>query len=361
VLHFIELPGYRLGAAEEAINQTVALLEEWLTGLEQQDEQLVKELNDLPDRCRKDLAECERLWERLQRGTKPSAAQRQLACATVPERIQHYAVLRFQHLTLHWAVTVYRSLRGRLSDQKKEIGFCRNRLRDLQKAFEDKSAGVTGPLDDGQRTWLLPANCPTVDAAVQAAIRTLVADDWAALDQRLQAAVQHELAGLHRVCLMPGHQHFERLQNVMLRETERFLGERLSYDDAAALFLAQQPDEAARDAKLEAIRAKALPAVHADNADTTGEVEVLVAPATPAGQALAEAMQELQPHCRLVTDANPEEITVYREAIGLSLHDLPQLGPIARKAYESACAVEDFTPHARLDIAAWTPTCKARS
>jgi hypothetical protein len=159
---------------------------------------------------------------------------------------------------------------------------------------------------------------------------------------------------------MAGHMHFERLQNVMMREVERFLGERLQFDDAAALFLALQADEASLGAELETLHEYATPELLTQGVNPLHAFEIIVAPDSIAGKTITDALRERFPDSRAVLHADPEEITVYREAVGIGLYDLPQLGPAAKRAYESACAAEHFTPHSRLDIKAWAVTAAVK-
>jgi serine/threonine protein kinase len=354
ILGICDHPGKRLGAAEEAINLATACLEEWLKGLEDQQDQVAIKLIDAVERIQQEFGECERAYEKALRGSRPSQSQRHLAAVALPERIHRFVIHRFQYISLQWALTVYRSLRGRLSDQKKEVGYCRYRLHQLHGMFEAGAANQTAQ-DCPSHSIMLPQGCQSLAESVDRCLQAVSDADWDRLDQEVQRAIAQEFRGLHHACTLSGHQHLERLRTVMLREAERFLDERLEFDDAAALLLACTPPGEPLDTELATLHAEAAPEFTPDQIKGCRAIDVLCAPATPAGETLADAARRVVPGLRSLTDIDPEEILFYREVVGISIDSLPQFGPIGRQAYESACAIEHFTPHSRIDVEAWRP------
>ena len=80
------------------------------------------------------------------------------------------------------------SLRGLLSDELREVNFCRARLGELARAFEEKR-------EDGRPTGagreaavpgrsLFPGGCATLDEAAEQVFRGITAEQMAALDER---------------------------------------------------------------------------------------------------------------------------------------------------------------------------------
>jgi hypothetical protein len=99
---------------------------------------------------------------------------------------------------------------------------------------------------------------------------------------------------------------------------------------------------------------EAEPELAAARAAKGAALSLLAVPATPAGarvRALAEATLagvELRPA------AGGDDVVFYRELSGLTVADLPQMGPPARDAYQ-AHLDGDQPPHARRDVAWQVP------
>src|SRR5205085_8205428 len=101
---------------------------------------------------------------------------------------------------LRQVVAVFGGLRGRLGDVAGEVGFCRQRLDGLLAEFRrDDADARSGPAGAGG--FLLPAGCPSVDAAVNRLLDGVTADDLRELDRRAQAAVQAQFTSLAHACL----------------------------------------------------------------------------------------------------------------------------------------------------------------
>src|SRR5262249_39542273 len=81
-----------------------------------------------------------------------------------------------------------------------------------------------------------------------------------------------------------------------------------------------------------------------------GEACVLTVPATAAGERLKELARQAVPEAPWGFAQGRDQVIVYRAALQVPLADLPQLGQIARDAYQQMKSVEHFTPHARTDI-----------
>jgi serine/threonine protein kinase len=356
VLRFLDVPGQRLGTAEEAINQTILCLEEWLKELEQQQAHVAARLREMPDQIRRDLADCERVLERAQHGTPPSRERRQLALSGLPERIQLFVILRYQQLTLQWAVSVYRSLRGRISDQKKELAYCRSRLKDMHNELKDEAGGTEPLAAVSQVTTLLPNGAKTLDEVVDPCLQNFTTEDAARVDAAIQRQLEGHFDGLQPACQITGHQHFIRWRNVLLQAAQRELESLVKFEDAATTLMAngveRLPD------RLCVLHAEAKPGLCPAQGCTVREYALMQAPDTPAGKQLLLVGHDTITGLHTRTGQNPDEVVCYRETEGIMLVDLPQFGPLGKQAYDAAFGVEHFSPHARHDVVEWAPRKK---
>ena len=82
------------------------------------------------------------------------------------ELIRSYPKARYQSLILQQITRLYVSLRGLLSDQLREIGFCRHRLTELLDLLRP-AAGTNPSLLPAGGKCLLPKGCAALDDAVQ--------------------------------------------------------------------------------------------------------------------------------------------------------------------------------------------------
>ena len=125
---FMEEPGFRLAGAEEAIRQATWLIEQVL----QHHEPLLLELSAKADRAYERLQALRPALSEILGGGRKNAP----VVSELLELLRNYPKWRYQMLVLKRVHMVYTSLRGYLSDQMREIGFCRTRLTELIQALE---------------------------------------------------------------------------------------------------------------------------------------------------------------------------------------------------------------------------------
>src|SRR5262249_35922345 len=119
----IEQPEFRLAGAEEAVRQMVARME---AGLEPRE----PKYRDLARRAAQGYKPMPAVLRTLEKGAA-ARGRPPLAAADVVELLRSYARWRFESLVLQLVIGAYVSLRGQLSDQLREINFCRVRLGEL--------------------------------------------------------------------------------------------------------------------------------------------------------------------------------------------------------------------------------------
>jgi hypothetical protein len=284
------------------------------------------------------------------------------------ELLRSYPKWRYQGLVLQQVLGVYVSLRGHLTDTLREINFCRVRLAELAQVFEQGLTGI------GQKTgaaaslltpdpWsltgtvpgrnLFPDGCADLEQAVGRAEANTGEAELLQLDGRIQKMIKAQFVALVQVCLSSKNVT-RNVAQAMRAEAEAFFAERLAKADVARLFLQQHPNseeqahneiiglyeeavpEPSRTAQARAIAAQA-------------EVTVLLAPAGTDGDSLRRLARVALPETSLVTEAQGEDVILYREWSNLALTDLEHLGPLGQEAYRQLLA-SDCTPHARQDI-----------
>jgi eukaryotic-like serine/threonine-protein kinase len=354
IVRLIEKPEFRLAGAEEAARQFGTLFEKML----QHHEPLVKELRE------RATTAYERLLFVAETGQAPKTpsprrgAVKEAPAAEVVDLLRSYARCRYQALILQQVMTVCVGLRGQLTDQLREIGFCRTRLGELLGLLADPK-NVFGPdrLPSKVGRSLIPPGCKTLDEAVQQIEKGISPDDLLALDQRIQPVLKRQFRALVQVCL-GSSQALHTLKPLILHEAESFLDARLANADVVQMYLGQyvKGGEVNLDKLHEDLRGLFIAAAP----DLTGmasksEISVLALPPGPAEEQFRNVVEEALPEHDLVAIPSFDEIILYREQSQVPLATLKQVGAQAQDSYRQMLSVENFTPHARIDVEDWRP------
>jgi hypothetical protein len=380
VVCLIEQPLFRLAGAEEAIRQMSALIEKAL----QHHEQMGRECAQRAFTGYQNLTNLIQALKNMPPGK--TSRSRPLPVSPV-DMLRGYAKARYQTLILQHLCALYVALRGQLSDQMLEVGFCRNRLADLARSFEKTEDG-RGKRDDGSSSYssggssvfdgpglgeyLFPPELNTFEEAVSNLYSSDTNTDLQNLDQRIEAVIRHQFTALVHVCLAAKNL-LRNLGAAMQREAEMILAERLAATNVVDLYLTRQKQAGAdaqqvaedvaqafdqarphlrtlvTDARRAAPREMYLFAAPAEAAGAEGSPRFrdLVRSAVPDRQVMvADALQ----------GAGADEILFYREETCLHFADLKLLGPDGREAYLHLNSAEHFTPHSRTDITEWVVT-----
>src|SRR5262249_1981318 len=102
--------------------------------------------------------------------------------------IRTYPKFRYHSLLLKTAHTASTSIRGRLGDQLREIGFSRGKLGELLRVFEDAKDAFPNLNSDPYA--LLPVGSRSLPDAVEQLVAGLTPQEFADLDSRMQNLVQ---------------------------------------------------------------------------------------------------------------------------------------------------------------------------
>jgi len=355
----IEDPHYRLAGAEEALRQLHVQMEQAL----QTHEQLA---NELQQRAAAVYQRIRALTENPSQSTqttpkKPPFARRQATgpsplVAELLELLRSYPKCRYQGLIMQRITLLYVSLRGLLSDQLREVDFCRARLGDLAAIFGESGNSLAPRLDAPAAGRYLCANgCKSVEEAVQQLQNSVGATELMELDYNLQALIRNQFKALVHVCMTSANV-LKALAPAMLKEARSYLRSRLGETNVVEIYLQQfQDDQDGADVRLEDDLAEAFetagPEVVASS--PLSELNLLAVPPAAGEQRLRELAAKAVDGKPVAPVPSSDEITIYRQHTLACLADLDQLGPLAQEAYEKAAAQGHGTPHSRCDIMEW--------
>jgi hypothetical protein len=350
----IEEPSYRLAGAEEALRQLHGQIEQAL----QAHEQLAAELQQRAAMIYKRL----RGMIDVSAGTdskstpwKPRKSGAPAGAVELLELMRAFPKFRYQSLIMQRITALYVSLRGLLSDQLREVDFCRARLGELHNFFLDSPAmGGRGPGPAAGR-WLFAGGCKSLEEAVRQLESGVGAADVVELDNRMQALLRKQFKALVHVCMTSANV-LKALAPAMQKETRSFLRTRLSDSNVAEIFLQQFGDSSESDGEkllddLVELFDEANPEVVASS--PAAETNFFAVPAGSTEGRLRDALRNVTDGKFFVPVRGLDEIAIYREHTLNYLVDLKQLGPIGQEAYEKMLAQDHLTPHSRSDIVEW--------
>jgi hypothetical protein len=353
IAQYLDRPGYRLAGAAEAVNQSAALVERVLQLQESQVAQSGARVRQLGQRLQVGLAEAERALHAGKRGDEARLAK---LMANLAADLAEYPRARYRQILLLRSKGLYLGLRGYLSDQVRDIRFLRQPLEALRQSLAEPGCGTAAPEPGGPHDApLLPDGCSTPDEVADRTVQSLAPGDWLRLDQDIQDQVHEPRHGLTSVGeALRGGDGVRLLRAAVVQGVGGFLSQQLTLEtDVAELFLAQQPDEQALTGALQRAFAEASPVPAEGLLPHEGQVSLLVAPASAAGERVLQAACRTAPGIKAVAAGNREEIVFYREYAGLTFEDLERLGLACPEAYAGVCSLGPLTPHARTDVF-WT-------
>lgn len=329
-------PEFRLVGAEAFVRQLLATTDRLI----EQARQAVAGL----DTAAQAGFECASRYAHYQKGMrKPSAAE-------LSDALRSYPSARFQALLGRAKLTVYQAVRDALVAQLGEVSSARERLEAATRIGDPPPLTDEPPSLSPRR--LLPAGCGSLTEAVDRFLAALTAEDLAAIDRRVAAALEARSDGLLHACLNSAGGP-EAVVATVHEQARVYLDARLGAVDFAAMFAARYPTPQQAQRVLEQTYHEAEPAWIGGGPWAAREVTVLSCPAGPGGDPLRELAQQAIPTEHLTIADTPDNLLIYREWPDVPLAALPQLGPAAAAAYQAAPATLQYSPHARLDVPRW--------
>jgi hypothetical protein len=342
----IEDPAFRLAGAEEAIRQVTASLEQVL----QHYETLGKELGN------RAFDAYVRLHQLLDGLNRDLVSRNRVAAtiAEIRELLTNYPKWRYQQLILRQLAGGYISLRGNLTDELREVGFCRARLTELLKAFETPSGtqagnGADADLELVRGRRLFNSGCTDLGQAVEQFLQTMTVERVEALHARVQNMIQKQFTALINICLGASNL-VKNLETAMQQEVEAFVGSGPVGTGIAEVFLQQFPKEEDTSNELVSAFGEAAPELASTQEEPSEEFALLAVPPGPSGERILEAAGRALSDAKLVPTASVDDILIYRELTSVEPANLEQLGPAGLDAYRQMTQTDHLTPHTRIDI-----------
>src|SRR5262249_14901348 len=188
----IEEPQFRLAGAEEALRQFMATIQSTLEHYEPLS-------TELSTRVAEARLRIDAMLTSLQGGRRTV----QLAAALL-ELLKQYPKWRYQSLVLQQLSATYVSLRGRLSDQLRDINFCRARLHELEQNLTETQP-TERRRDSRPGREFFPGDSRDLEEATDRFFEDFLPEDWQAFDGLMQELLQREFGGLVQICLAPAN------------------------------------------------------------------------------------------------------------------------------------------------------------
>jgi len=361
-VRLLEEPDYRLAGAEEAVRQVLALLEQVL----QRYEPLGKDLDGQARQAHRTLLEFQ-----AGRGRQFGLSQDEAIAL-----VRSYPKLRLQSLILHQVVQAFLCLRGHLSDELREIGYCRDRLSELHRSLDALGPPLPGKSHPGRAVKtlgpeiagrpaaehaggrvLLPGGCRSLDEAVARVVGDVGPDLLLELDARVEEMIRRDYKALVHVC-MNSAITLKEVERALLGTAADYAAGHLADTNVAELFLQQTHSTGLQVAELETCLTEAEPKLRVEGRGRPGpggpmpsqELVILVRPACESGDRIQELTAQAAPGREVHSSPGGEDLVFYRERVHLGLDQLDHLAGPARDAYRAVVATAHLTPHARVDI-----------
>ena len=337
-VHFIELPRYRLAAAEEAVRQLTARLKQAVEAYDTLTKSLTQEATTLYARVMKLI------------GTIETAGKKAPSSTEAIELLRTFPKKRYQAVVAGLVLSMYRGMLSAAPEYLREVNLCRKRIGEAVTLLDPAASDDNGTPTFGPGRDLFPGGRRGVDEAAADLIAQLSPEDQFDFDNQVQTQVRAQFRAVVSVCLESNGPPTQ-LADLVSREAEEFLARRVGRMSAAeAVFDAFAADpQAAHRAAAEAF----------DEAEPTllvkagTRLDLLAVPPGIGGAEFLRLVTDAVPGAELLPAESPDEVVFYRERAGLTVTDLPQFGPAAKAAYE-ALKDGDHAPHSRGDVA-WKP------
>ena len=339
---FLEVPQFRLPGAEEAVRQIADRLQRQIDALEPVRAELDKEVRNIYGRLFQAIGTLSTAG-----GLGALAVRRAATTAEVLDLLRLYPRKRLQIQVLDRALSIYRKLHGNTPEYLRELGFCRSTLTEFHAALT-RAGQTAGSAGDAARL-ILPTGCRTLDEAADRFLADLAPQDLLDFEQRLQKEITRQFRGLGSVCLKPVEKgpHFREL---LLTRCREFLDQRLDHSDPATAFFRFRTDDHSAEPLIGEAFEEAAPELRLPpGQEQPYEFNILAAPPGETGDRLRLLTARVLPNTDLTAAPVPDDICFYRECPQIDLLKVPQLGEVAREAYQQMLA-SDHPPHARVDV-----------
>ncbi len=358
----LENPNFRLAGAEEALRQFSVTVEQSLRSQESLAKELVEKAGQLHVRIQQWLdkpmqsggpttSSTQWSFGLTRRNTPGPGAPNP---ADLFELLRTYTKTRFHSIVLSHLNRLYLGLRGHLSDQIREVGFCRQRLGELHNLVRpDANAQETIGKDDRA---LFPPGCQGLTDAVDQLVESITPEDLLAFDERIQTWVKTHCQALLQIC-MGSSTTVRNVAPAMLQEAELFLGERVEGASVADMYLSRKRGEHGDDSKaaivddLERCLDDATPEF--GRIKGGNEVTIITLPDNEQGVEIKNLLRSRLKEAKILLTHRQDEMLFYHEIVSMKWKDLEQLGAMVQEIYEQRCTADPSALHTREDVFDW--------
>ncbi|MBX9679715.1 MAG: protein kinase [Gemmataceae bacterium] len=355
IVSLIEQPRFRLAGAEEGLRQFIAIIEDALHAQETLARELTEKANGLYERIHRMLEVCGN-----GSGTGSMWGFSKKTPSSIPnfgsdlyELMRTYPKLRYQSLVLSHVNRLYVGLRGHLSDQIREVGFCRQRLAELLACLKKDDCSSASSASPSEQ-HILPDKCKSLDDAVKQCETSILDEHLFAFDQTAQEMIRKQFRALLEIC-MGSASVVRNLTPALLKEAEKYLEPGFQGASVAEIVIAQKGnDDPERLAEfLQQSFDETAPEL--GRVSPEKEIAAIALAGDASGQALGELAAGTQRGLNVVWTDQADQIVFYRELQQVALRDLEQFGPIAAEAYHQRLTQDPSSVHTREDVADWRP------
>jgi hypothetical protein len=338
-MRLIEHPQFRLAGAEEAIRLMIAKIDQIL----EHNQPLSKEFTEKTDQGHERQEDLIRILpEIIQQGKRGVGHLNELL-----DLAKQYPKLRYQSLIWRHVNSIFANLRSFLNDKMREVGFCRTRVAELLKGFDDQAGDDQSGKDAPSGIYLYPSGCRNLGETIDRLFPTITETTLGELDRKMQEMIKQQFSSLHHVCITAASNLLKSLENAMPVVAETFVSSRLGETNVVDMFLERNPDEEKASEGITQAYGQARPKL--PQAVAGSEICLLAVPPGPHEARFRELAHKAIPNVELVPAASGDDVIFYREETQFPLTDLDHLGPEIQKVYRQM-STDNLTPHTRTDI-----------
>lgn len=349
-VQLIEEPTFRLAGAEEAIRQLIVSIEQVL----QHHEPLARELAQKASEAHDHLSAL------AGRPLKQGQTRPRLTAFETIELARAYPKWRYQSLVLQYLSAAFVGLRGHLSDELREVNFCRVRLTELLRLLEEPTpaeaplaSSSRSPRDGGIGRKLFLSGCKDLHEAVELYLNGITPEHLLELDVRIEDMLRRNFTALVHVCLTSAN-ILKDVYASMLTVARDYAAEHLPPTSVTDLFFEQFTDPQEAESEISNCFDEACPEILPSRSghalSRTSELCLIATPDDLSSEQFKQLVQSALPETEIQFASSPDDILFFRERNNIAISDLEHMGPLAHDAYMQMSSTENFTPHTRTDI-----------
>jgi serine/threonine protein kinase len=341
-MRLIEQPQFRLPGADESIRQVIAKIDQTIL----HNDPLSQEYTENTAKAYDRLEQLRPYVHEIVRGGRSTA--RELAEAV--ELLRQYPKWRYQSLVLRHVNSTFSKVRDFLSDKTREIAFCRTRLAELARAFDEPPGDDKTTKKLGSGLYMFPAGCRNIAETTERLFPPITQTDLDALDSKVQEVIRQGFTSLLHVIMTAASNLLKNLENAMSAEGEAYAVTRMPETSVVEMFLSRHSDPEKTIDQLIQAYDEAAPKLSKGESTSLTELCVLAAPPGPQEGRFRDMARRAIPDTELLAAPSPDDIVFYREETQLPLGKLEYLTPEIMQMYRQALSSEHFPPHSRNDV-----------